>query len=341
MMDKPRPSVFGRVVMPPHFPMISRILLPALLLAAALPIPLPAAREVNATAAIVNGGVVTESEIRLLLGGAEAMLRSEYQGETLKKKLAEAREKVLQDLIDREVLLTEFNRMGGQIKEQVVDDEINRVIRLEYKGDEKKFNAYLARMGVTNRKFRELTRKRLIVSVMRSQVTRNVGPSTPEEVRAEYNKMVAKMRDQTGRVKMSKIFIPRVSETGTPAQQQELAKEIRTKLTQGADFASLARQYSRDAMASSGGSWDVMDRKFLKKEIGDAAFATPVGGLSPVVEDETGFHIIKVEAKEGGKVPSFEELRDQATRMVEVSKRAELYEKYISELRKKAVIRKF
>jgi parvulin-like peptidyl-prolyl isomerase len=66
-----------------------------------------------------------------------------------------------------------------------------------------------------------------------------------------------------------------------------------------------------------------------------------VGGLSPVVEDETGFHIIKVEAKEGGKVPSFDELRDQAARMVEVSKRAELYDKYISELRKKAVIRKF
>ena len=253
----------------------------------------------------------------------------------------EARAKVLQDLIDREILLTEFNRMGGQIKEQIVDDEIERIIRSEYKGDRKKFLAYLARMGVTNRKFRELTKKRLIVSVMRSQVTRNIGPASPEEVKAEYQKVVAKMSQEGGRVKMSKIFIPRLTDTGTPAQQKALAVEIRTKLLQGGDFAALAKEYSRDAMASSGGSWDVMDRKFLKKEIGDAAFATAVGSLAPLVEDETGFHIIKVEAKEGGKVPSFEESREQAARMVEVKKRAELYETYISQLRKKAIVRTF
>lgn len=303
--------------------------------------PARSAQEVNATAATVNGSVVTESEIRLLMGGAEAMYRAEFTGEELKRRLAEARAKVLQDLIDREILLTEFNRMGGQIKEQIVDDEIERIIRSEYKGDRKKFLAYLARMGVTNRKFRELTKKRLVVSVMRSQVTRNIGPATPEEVKAEYDKLVAKMGQEGGRVKMSKIFIPRLSDTGTPAQQKALAVEIRTKLLQGGDFAALAKEYSRDAMAASGGSWDVMDRKFLKKDIGDAAFATNVGGLAPLVEDETGFHIIKVEAKESGKVPTFDESREQAAKMVEVKKRAALYEKYIGELRKKAVVRVF
>ena len=270
--------------------------------------PSHAARKVNATAATINGNVVTESEIRLLLGGAEAMYRAEFSGAELERRLAEARAKVLDDLIDREVLLTEFNKMGGQIKEQIVDDEINRVIRNDYKGDRKKFTNYLAKVGVTNRKFRELTRKRLIVSIMRSQVTRNIGPATPEEVRAEYNRQIEKMRGEGGRVKMSKIFIPRASETATPHQQRALAVEIRTKLLQGADFASLAKQYSKDAMASQGGSWDVMERKFLKKEIADAAFATSVGGISPLVEDETGFHIIKVEAKESGQVPSFDEV---------------------------------
>ena len=300
-----------------------------------------AATEVNATAATINGNVVTESEINLLMGGAEMALRSEYTGEELSKRLSEARAKVLQDLIDREILLSEFQKMGGQLKDQIVDDEVNRIIRAEYNGDRKKFTSYLAKVGVTNRKFRELTRKRLIVSIMRSQVTRNVGPATPEEVKAEYQAMVDASKEVGGRIKMSKIFIPKSSNTATPQQQKALASEIRSKVLQNADFASLAKEYSRDAMASSGGSWDVMERKFLKKQIADAAFATEVGGITPIVEDEAGYHIIKVEAKEFGKVPTFDEAREQATKRVEVKKRAELYDKYIAELRKKAVVRKF
>jgi len=166
-------------------------------------------------------------------------------------------------------------------------------------------------------------------------------PPTPEEVRKEYNEMVSKISEQGGSIQFSKIFIPRVSATATEQEQRELAVEIRTNLLQGADFASLARQYSRDARADNGGEWPVMERRFLKREIADAAFATSVGSLSPLVEDESGWHIIKVEAKEMGKAPGFEELRDQATRMAEVRRRAEVYDKWMESLREKAVVKKF
>ncbi len=317
-----------------------RILL-ALCLAAA-PLASRAATEVNAAAATINGSVVTQSEVDLRMGPAEAMLRAEgHTGQALKDKLAEMRGKVLQDLIDSEIILSEFQKMGGSLKEQFVDEEINRIIRADYKGDRKKFFSFLQRAGITNRKFREITRKRLIVQLMRSQVTRDTTPPTPEEVRAEYDRIAAKMRGEGGAIRISKIFLPRRTEDATPEQQKAFAMELRTKLLQGADFAALAKDNSQDAMASKGGDWGVMERKYLKKELADAAFATRVGGLTPVVEDETGFHIIKVEAKEPGKVASFEEMRDQATRMAESHKRAQRYEKYIEELRKRAVVRTF
>ena len=94
-------------------------------------------------------------------------------------------------------------------------------------------------------------------------------------------------------------------------------------------------------MAGKGGDWGVLERTYIKKELAEVAFATPVGGLTPVIEDDTGFHIIKVEAKEGGKVQSFDELREQATRMAESHKRALRYEKYIEEMRNRSVIKIF
>lgn len=315
----------------------------ALGLFAFLPIAAPAlaSREINAVAATVNGRVITEAEVRLMMLPAQQMLRAEFSGPELEKRLRESRERILQDLIDREIILTEFESRGGHLNEDYVDQEIERVVRIDHRGDREAFLRQLASAGITNRKYRELTRKRLIVQILRSQVTRDLPPPRPDEVRREYEEMARRIGEEGGSIQFSKIFIPRVSATATPEEQKELAVEIRTQLLQGADFASMAEQYSRDARAGQGGEWPMMERRFLRREIADAAFATPIGQLSPLVEDDSGWHIIRPEEKTTGRIPSFDEMREEAIRRVDLRQRAEAYEKWIETLREKAVINRF
>ncbi len=320
----------------------SLLLCGSFLAALAMPSPSPGApREINAVAATVNGRVVTESEVRLMMAGAENMLRAEFSGAELERRLKEAREGVLQDLIDREIILGEFEGSGGSISEEYIDQEIDNIIRRDFDGDRQLFFEHLRRGGITNRKFREITRKSITVQALRGQALRNLPPPRPDEVRAAYDEMAKQFRNEGGTIQYRKIFIPRGSAAASEAEQRELAREIRTQLLQGADFASLARQYSRDARADAGGEWPVMERRFLRRDLADAAFATPVGELSPLVEDESGWHIILVEAKETANPPPFEELREQAARLAENRNRAAANEKWIGHLREKAVIKRF
>lgn len=319
-------------------------LLPLAAFCLSIPVLVPAATEVNALAARVNESVITESEVNFILRTAELSLRVEHGDGTkaYKEAMAKAREQVLQNLIDAEILLSEFNEKGGALKDQYIDDEINTLIREEYGGDRKKFFAYLQRSGVTNRRYREMTRKRLIVQLMRSQVTREVSPPTEEEVRAEYQKMVGEMREKGGAVKFKRISVPKASATATPEQQLAYAREIRTKIEQGADFAALADQiHGPDSTAPRGGDWPAMQRSHLKEDLAQAAFSTPVGSLSPVLDTERSYDILLVEAREAPEVPPYAELYDQARRRAEVKKRSARYQEYIDELRRKAVVKRY
>jgi|SRR5271166_5894034 len=93
------------------------------------------------------------------------------------------------------------------------------------------------------------------------------------------------------------------------------AKSVIAELDKGADFAALAKKYSTDPAAESGGDLGYFGHDDMVKEFADAAFALPTGQYSKTpVKTEFGWHVIKVEDRRTGKPPSFEEAREQLSR---------------------------
>jgi peptidyl-prolyl cis-trans isomerase C len=90
------------------------------------------------------------------------------------------------------------------------------------------------------------------------------------------------------------------------------AKSVIAELDKGADFAALAKKYSKDPGAESGGDLGYFGHDDMVKEFADAAFALSPGQYSKTpVKTEFGWHVIKVEDRRTGKTPSFEEARKQ------------------------------
>lgn len=78
------------------------------------------------------------------------------------------------------------------------------------------------------------------------------------------------------------------------------------------DFAALARQYSQDpGSAANGGDLGFFERGAMVKPFDDAVFGMKTGEISPPVESEFGYHIIRLDAVRGGKGKSFEEARPE------------------------------
>jgi peptidyl-prolyl cis-trans isomerase C len=90
------------------------------------------------------------------------------------------------------------------------------------------------------------------------------------------------------------------------------ADNIIAQLAKGADFAALAKKYSNDPNAKSGGDLGYFTHDQMVPAFADAAFALPVGGVTKKpVKTEFGWHVIKVEDRRKRPPPNFAEARPQ------------------------------
>lgn len=309
----------------------------------ALPVFSSAAPRTNGIAAVVNGKPIMKSEVEDTVTAQRQILMMKLGNnpELLQAELKKLQASALDNLIDRELILAEFTKMGGTIKDQYIDDDINTLIREQFKGDRNQFVTELAKSGMTMKKFRELRRKMIIVQVMRGQKAVRKLPATPKEVEEYYSKNLDKFRDKD-MLKISTITIPKFTgEAGsTPEAQKKLAEEIRAKVVGGADFATTAKTYSQDSRAESGGEWDWMERKLMDKTIADTAFKLKDGGVSEVVTTDAAYIIIYLAAKKPGAVTPLDKIRPEIERAIEAESAKENLEEWLESLRKKATIRK-
>ena len=75
---------------------------------------------------------------------------------------------------DRALIMAEFKKLGGSIKNGVVDDDIETIIRSGFKGDRTAFETSLQQKGLSLEQFKEQRRDAMIVAVMQSRVTRGI-----------------------------------------------------------------------------------------------------------------------------------------------------------------------
>lgn len=292
-------------------------------------------------AVVVNGKVITTSEVREAVQAQEQLIRMTIKDErAAQAKLAELRESALFALIERQLVLSEFEKLGGTIKPQYVEDDINNIIRESFEGDREKFLYELAKTGMTIKKFREQREKMMVVSVLRARQVKDLPPPTPAQVEAFYRKNADKFRDKDY-IKFSTITIPKYpvgDANATPESQKKLAEELRTKITNGADFAQTAKSYSQDSRAETGGDWGLQERATLSREIADVAFSLKTGGISKVTEVGPNYMIIYCEAKQPGNQESLEKVRPQIEKVISAEMGRDAVNRWLSGLAAKAII---
>ena len=270
-----------------HMKLVCRIAALALaLLTAGVTQAAPKGCVVNRIAATVNGRPITSSEVRARLAPyfRELMLLYPRQGPRFNSELVAAKKAVLNDLIERELVLSDFATKGFSIKEDQVEDEISRRILMMYNGDRREFLNNLRQSGMNYSEYRDSVRKEITVSAMRGMRYERGIPPTPDEIRAEYAETSADYRDiMKDKITYSKIFIPAVDPEDpmmSPDDRYELATRLRKEIENGdISFADAARQYSRDAHAEDGGKWPTLQRDDLAVEFANVVFAAQPGQL--------------------------------------------------------------
>ena len=302
----------------------------------------------NSLAAVVNGNVITRSEVQEAIKHTEQMIMLTVSEEDKRKKqLATLKEDALNSLIERELILTEFKKIGGKIREELITQDVNKIINSErFGGDRDKFLKELVKTGMTLKRFKDLREKILTVELMRSRESRNVLVVTPKQIEEAYQKYSDQFRQESF-VQLRTLMIPKVSEDTTVTKEQQLKhiKEIRKQIVKGETFEQMAKTYSKDSVADKGGDRGTIgeDSIELRRDLKTAAFQLESGQLSDVIEGPFAFYLLKVDSKKIGKKKPLanNEVRATCEKLALLDLRKEVHDRWISRLKKNASIRRF
>jgi peptidyl-prolyl cis-trans isomerase C len=97
-------------------------------------------------------------------------------------------------------------------------------------------------------------------------------------------------------------------------ESEDEAKKARERLEKGEDFATVAKEMSKDpGSGQQGGDLGFFTKEQMVPEFSEAAFSLEPGKLSAPVKSNFGWHVIKVEEKRERPVPSLDQVRGQIT----------------------------
>lgn len=297
-------------------------------------------RIIDGIAAIVNGDIITYSQVRGLSMPKERMLRQQLHGAELDKQIQEARKAALNDLIDRQLIVQSFHEQKFELPEHFVEERINDIIRDDFGGDRATFIKTLQAQNFSLTEFKKMEMEKIIVAAMRSKNVKQVTAVSPTKVMDYYKQHRAEFTAKE-QVKLRLIMIPTHAAEGNAPAQKAIAEEILGKLADGAPFDRMAQMYSEDASRDSGGDWGWIDRKTLAPELEKVAFNLPAGRVSHVIELGPNYYILKVEEKRGGETPSFAKLRPDIEKKLIQEEQQRQQELWLAGLRQKAYIRTF
>jgi len=310
----------------------------------AVSVSLNAAEEViNGIAAIVNNDVVTFSQVRELVAAQEKSASEIYHGAELESKVKGMRQQAIQDLIDRSLILGEFKKKEFTIPDYMVDDTVQRIIRMEFGGDRTAFVRTLQSQGYTMARFRDVQKEKMIVQAMRQSKARDNVIVSPVKIREYYNKNAAGYTTPA-QVKLRMIVLHEGSAPGdTPTDaslsKKEMAQEIHDKLAGGAEFDRLAQMYSDDSTKDAGGDWGWIERKTLNEDLAKVAFSLKSGQISPVITQANAYYILMVESTKPSVTKPLSQVQDEIVQNLIQKEKIQTQERWLKTLREKAYIK--
>ena len=307
---------------------------PMRLAAAGRSAPPPDAGVIDRVLAVVNNDAITLSELQ------EAIAVYQYENrERAPDASIELAQQFLTRMIDSRLQIQEAEREKIVIEDAEVEEELaERLKKMNVKGRDE-FEALLKAQGLSMESVKrrigdELRRGRIVgrrvrlrVSVMESEVTQYL----------EANR--AKL--ETGLTYHARhiLVLPDAGVADATWENARIRAELlRAQLLNGADFAELAQQNSRDASARDGGDLGTLKRGELAQDIETQILSLAAGEVSLPFRSALGYHIFRLESKDSLEGEGLTRVKAQIREILFREKFDARLDAWLKEIKQRAII---
>ncbi|MDE3108437.1 MAG: peptidylprolyl isomerase [Acidobacteriota bacterium] len=293
----------------------------------------------------VNDRIITLSDYQKALDGLPQEVQQDCQQQQpactpdqQQAEVAGKKKNLLRDMIDQQLLIQRGKDMGVDVETDLVKrlDEVRKQDGFTTMDD---FQKAVEQSGLAWEDYKSQMRNELLT---RKVIQQEVGDRVDignEEVKKYYDAHSNEFI-RPEEVDLSEIFL---KTEGKPADQiaaiHKQADDLRTRIVNGEDFAALAKRYTEGPAKEDGGELGEYQRGQLAKQLEDAVFKLEKGGMTDVMQTQTGFIILKVNAHYDAGLQPLDKVETEITNRLYAQKMEPALREYLQQLREESYIR--
>jgi peptidyl-prolyl cis-trans isomerase SurA len=298
-------------------------------------------RLINGIAALVNQKVITRLDIEKAVSAQDDQTLIRLYGrqpEVLQQKQLELRQDALDQLVERELILHEFESAGYQLPDSIIEEYTRGIIRQRF-GDRLNLIKELQAQGQTFDSFQREVRDEYIVRAMRQRHVSSSVIISPYKIKNYYqqNSHLFRVEDQ---IRLRMIFLANRPDR-PPPMTLRLANEILTRLQNGASFEEMASIYSDGSQRLEGGDWGWIEPTKLNEDLAQVALTLQPGDLSDVIVLPNGCYLMRLEEFRPAHVQSLQDVREEIEKTLLMLEHQRLQKQWIDRLKSKSFVNYF
>lgn len=285
----------------------------------------------------VDGQGVTREEFDDLVESNIARYESQSNEPFPAQQRRQLERQVLDGLITRTVLELETEKQGITIGDEQFESTLAQ-FKSQFP-DEDAYRRGLEQQGFTVERFETELRRQLLIEELITTQALDALAVDEADLRAFYEDN-PEYFERPEEVAARHIILTTqgISDEGELQAKREQLQDLRRRIVEGEDFATLAREFSEGPSAPDGGRLGTFGRGQMVPEFEDAAFALEVGEISGIVETQFGYHILQVTERMPARVVDFADARANIEEFLLEDSRNEAAQNYVRELRESAEV---
>jgi len=303
-------------------------------------------RFANGIVAVAEDKIITVADVNREVMPYIQNMQSQATSEAdLKQKIDQLQDSVIQDLIDKVLIIKEFRKKKDgddherSIPVTYIDSEIARIQSEQFDNDRSKFLAYLRARGTTIREYRRETEEDIIYHYMQGQQRKSQSLISPVRIETFYNENKDQFYEED-RAHLRMIQLTR-NDGETDEQLKAQADVIMARFKAGEKFEDLAKEFSRAGNRSKGGDWGWQKRSDLLPAYSEPLFALKKGeATDPIILPE-GCFILYAEDRKFAGIQPLADVRDQIERTLVQQMSRVSQERWLERLRRNGYVKHY
>lgn len=289
----------------------------------------------NGVAAQVEKDLITYDDIRRQMAPISPQLRANAKTQEEYDAQMESLYKTTRDtLIERALLVSEFETKGYKMPAKDVDIEYRRILKEDFNNSTSALVESLQGQGLTLPVYRSNLRENMMIQALQSRFRHDLPQITPEQIASFYKENQNKFA-QSGSVNLSVITFAPITDEPLDVILQT-AKEVREKAIGGEDFNKLAQDFNQEGSPE----WGWIDLADLAAEVKETLTDVKVGQLAePITLEDSKVLLIRLNERRDEGVASLESVRPQIERTLFEAQAQAAYTKWMDQLKKKYFVK--